>query len=172
LTAEELAMDIDKELTTKNPQAAHNIMQYSFKDRKFIKIEVTDNLINHFSSEGDKLLVYVPMTEKEQKTNANPTETAEYAEQEEYKHAKKKFNDELLKKINEKIKDNAKKLNRKCCNCLNCFSRGRENFAEKPVQLPGTCRSNKQLPAQREGQEDEPTRGVGVRARNDPVDDF
>jgi hypothetical protein len=56
----------------------------------------------------------MPMTEKEAKANANPTETAEYAEQEEYRHAKKKFNDELLKKINEKIKDSgAKKLNGK-----------------------------------------------------------
>jgi hypothetical protein len=114
LTAEELAMDIDKELTTKNPQAPHNFMQYSFKDRKFIKIEVTDHVVNHYSAEGDKLLVHMPMTEKEAKANANPTETAEYAEQEEYRHAKKKFNDELLKKINEKIKDSgAKKLNGK-----------------------------------------------------------
>lgn len=83
LTPEELAMEIDKELTTNNPQAAHNIMQYSFKDRKFIKADVTDHVVNHYSCEGDKLLVHMPMTEKEAKANANPTETAEYAEQEE-----------------------------------------------------------------------------------------
>jgi len=65
LTAEEQAEVIYKELSSKNPQAAHNIMQYSFKERKFIRLDETMHIVTHYAVDGDKLLTYHPLSEKD-----------------------------------------------------------------------------------------------------------
>ena len=43
---------ITKTLYTTNPQAAHNITEYSYKDRQYRKDELVDQLVVHFSFDG------------------------------------------------------------------------------------------------------------------------
>ena len=56
LTDEELDADIERILTPANTQAASNISYFSFKDRVFKKAETNENLIVHFSMDGNFLL--------------------------------------------------------------------------------------------------------------------
>lgn len=115
LTAEEQAEVIYKELSSKNPQAAHNIMQYSFKERKFIRLDETMHIVTHYAVDGDKLLTHHPLSEKDQAKGIAPTETDEFREQEEFHQNKNKFNEKLLQRINANIKDQgASKLTRRC----------------------------------------------------------
>ena len=115
LTPEEQAMVIYKELSSKNPQAAHNIMQYSFKERKFIRLDETMHIVNHYSVDGDKLLTHHPLSEKDAAKGIAPTETDEFREQEDFHQKRIKDNEKLLQKINAMIKDQAaSKLTRRC----------------------------------------------------------
>ena len=45
-----------KFLTTTNPQAAHNITVYQYKDHSFKKDDIQDHLMIHFSMDGNILL--------------------------------------------------------------------------------------------------------------------
>jgi hypothetical protein len=91
LTEEQKNELIFKELNSKNPQAACNIMQYSFKQRQFIKMEETNHIVYHHNVDGDQLLIYHPISEKDQAKGVQPNMTDEYREQEDYLEQKKKF---------------------------------------------------------------------------------
>ena len=56
LTAEERDATIIKTLTANNPQAPHNLTKYSFKDRFFKTEDSVDQLVFHFSFDGDNIL--------------------------------------------------------------------------------------------------------------------
>lgn len=86
-----------KVLTSHNPQAAHNLTKFSWKDRCFKTEDFVDQLVFHYTVEGSILL----------------KESDEAAYQEEYKDAKKKQDNMLLEKINRSIKAAGGKLPRK-----------------------------------------------------------
>ena len=104
LTEEELKFSHFKELSSKNPQAAHNIMLYSYKDRKWTKNEETNHVVSHYSVDGDKMLMYMPTNSKDEKSSSR-IETDEYREQEDYQTNKDNYNKRLLKTINAKIEN-------------------------------------------------------------------
>ena len=56
LTAEEKDKTIFKVLTSKNPQAPHNITKFSWKERQFKTEEIVDQLVFHYQVEGNVLL--------------------------------------------------------------------------------------------------------------------
>lgn len=56
LTQEEKDESVIKTLTANNPQAPHNISQYSFKDRHFKVEDQVDMLTFHHSFEGNIML--------------------------------------------------------------------------------------------------------------------
>lgn len=58
LTEEEKKETIYKDLISKNPQAAHNIMQFSYKERKFIRMDETNHIVTHYHVEGDRILIF------------------------------------------------------------------------------------------------------------------
>ena len=89
LTPEERDEVHFKVLTSKNPQAPHNLTKFSWKDRCFKTDDFVDQLVFHYSAEGSILL----------------KESDEAAFQEEYKDAKKKQDNMMLEKINKAIKE-------------------------------------------------------------------
>jgi dynein intermediate chain 1 len=56
LTQEEKDETVIKTLTANNPQAAHNICQYSFKDRYYKVEDQVDMLKFHYEVEGNIIL--------------------------------------------------------------------------------------------------------------------
>lgn len=56
LTAEEKEEQIFKTLTTNNPQAPHNLTKFSYKDRHFRTDDLVEQMVIHFSFDGDVLL--------------------------------------------------------------------------------------------------------------------
>jgi len=56
LTAEEKDEQIIKNLNSNNPQAAQNLLQFSFKDRGFKAADANDHLVFHVQVDGKILL--------------------------------------------------------------------------------------------------------------------
>lgn len=56
LTPEQRDEIIFKVLTSKNPQAPHNLTKFSWKDRVFKTEDMVDQLVFHYSVEGNILL--------------------------------------------------------------------------------------------------------------------
>ena len=108
---------IYKTLTSKNPQAAHNIMQYSFKERRFIMNSETAHIVYHYGAESNLILTYIPQSEKDIKNGTPAQQTDEFREQEEYLENKKKFDNNLLETINKKFRESGIKLPCKCNRC-------------------------------------------------------
>ena len=89
LTAEEKDRTIFKVLTSKNPQAPHNLTWFSWKERQYKTEEIVDQLVFHYSVEGNVLL----------------QDSEEARNQEEFHDQKKNTDTALLNKINKAIKD-------------------------------------------------------------------
>lgn len=92
LTDAEKEAYVYKKLTSKNPQAAHNITKYNWKERKYLVEEYVDQLVVHYSVEGNILL----------------QESEEARDQEEFHDKKKQTDQNMLNKINKAIKDSGK----------------------------------------------------------------
>lgn len=88
LTQEEKEEMLFKVLNSNNPQAPHNLTKFSFKERCFKTEEIVDQLVFHYSVEGNILL----------------NESDEARDQEEYLEKKKAHDVALLNKINAAIK--------------------------------------------------------------------
>ena len=56
LTQEEKDEQIIKTLNTNNPQAPHNLTKFSYKDHLFKTDEFVEQLVFHFSFDGDIIL--------------------------------------------------------------------------------------------------------------------
>ena len=56
LTPEEKDKTIFKVLTSKNPQAPHNLTWFSWKERQYKTEEIVDQLVFHYTVEGNVLL--------------------------------------------------------------------------------------------------------------------
>jgi len=89
LTPEERDATIFKVLTSKNPQAPHNITRFSWKERQFKTEDIVDQLVFHYQVEGNVLL----------------QDSEEARLQEEFLEQKKNTDTALLNKINKAIKD-------------------------------------------------------------------
>ena len=55
-------------------------MQYSFKERKFIKMEENVHIVYHLNVDGDQILVHNPLSAKDEAKGIQPTTTDEYRE--------------------------------------------------------------------------------------------
>lgn len=86
-----------KVLTSANPQAPHNLMKFSWKERNFICENDVDQIVFHYSVEGNILL----------------KDSDDFRYQEEYWYKKKTYDNNLLNKINKAIKDAGNKVPRK-----------------------------------------------------------
>ena len=91
LTNEERDKNHFKALTSRNPQAPHNLTKFSWKDRCFKTEDVVDQLVFHYTVEGSILL--------------KDSDEARY--QEEYWDEKKNHDNMLLNKINKAIKESS-----------------------------------------------------------------
>jgi hypothetical protein len=89
LTTEEKEANILKTLTANNPQAPHNLTKFSYKERLFKTDDFVEQIVFHFSFDGDILL----------------KDSEEHADQEEFRENKEKTNKGLLDKINVAIKE-------------------------------------------------------------------
>lgn len=89
LTQEEKDESVIKTLCANNPQAPHNISQYSYKDRVFKVENEVDMLTFHHTFEGNIML----------------KESDEAMDQESYWDDKKKRDKELLENVNKVLKD-------------------------------------------------------------------
>lgn len=97
LTPDERDVIHFKVLTSNNPQAPHNLTKFSWRDRVFKTEDVVDQLVFHYSVEGNILL--------------KDSDEARY--QEEYWDEKKNHDNMLLNKINKAIKEHSGKVPRK-----------------------------------------------------------
>ena len=100
MTAEERDATIIKTLSANNPQAAHNLTKYSFKDRAYKTDDTVEHLVFHFQFDGDLII----------------NDSEEHRDQEEYWENKKKGNKGLLDKMNVAIKEEFGKDPRKIFN--------------------------------------------------------
>jgi dynein intermediate chain 1 len=89
LTQEEKDESVIKTLTADNPQAPHNVCQYSFKDRHYKVEDQVDMLTFHYNVEGNIML----------------KESDEAMDQESFWDDKKRMNTKLLENVNAKIKE-------------------------------------------------------------------
>ena len=89
LTQEEKDEQIIKTLNTNNPQAAHNLTKFSYKERVYRTDELVDQLTFHFSFDGDVIL----------------KDSDEAREQEDALENKKRAHKGMLDKINVAIKE-------------------------------------------------------------------
>merc|ERR1712232_998909 len=113
LTAEQKDETIFKVLTSKNPQAPHNITKFSWKDRQFQTDNIVDQLVFHYTMEGNIML----------------QDSEEARDQEEFHEKKMQTDNALLSKINKAIKDAGKKEQKK--SLRNMF-----NYQERTSQTP------------------------------------
>lgn len=97
LTQEEKDVMHIKVLTSKNPQAAHNITKFHWHKRCFETEAAVDQMVFHYSVEGNILL----------------SDSLEARDQEEYLEKKKNHDNMLLNKINKAIKEANIKVPRK-----------------------------------------------------------
>lgn len=78
-----------KTLTSNNPQAPHNVCQFSFKDRVFKVDDQVDHLVYHVRYDGNILL----------------KDSEDARDQEDYWDNKKRMNKDLLDKMNQAVKE-------------------------------------------------------------------
>ena len=97
LTAEERDEVHFKVLTSKNPQAPHNLTKFSWKERCLETQTDVDQIVFHYSVEGSILL----------------KDSDDFRFQEEYWYKKTQWDNMLLNKINKAIKDAGNKVPRK-----------------------------------------------------------
>jgi len=89
LTAEEKDEQIIKTLNSNNPQAPHNLCQFSFNDRKFVVNDQVEHLTFHINIDGSILL----------------KDSDDARDQEDEQDNKNRMNTLLLEKMNQSIKD-------------------------------------------------------------------
>ena len=89
LTQEEKDEMIIKTLTADNPQAPHNVCQYSFKDRHYKVEDQVDMLTFHYNFEGNIML----------------KDSDEAMDQDNLWEDKQRMNKRLLENVNKVIKD-------------------------------------------------------------------
>ena len=94
LTQEEKEEMIFKVLNSNNPQAPHNLTKFSFKERCFKTEDIVDQLVFHYSVDGNILL----------------QDSEEARDQDEYLDKKKQNDLALLNKINKAIKEEGGKI--------------------------------------------------------------
>ena len=87
LTAEEKDEQIIKNLNSNNPQAAQNLLQFSFKDRGFKIADANDHLIFHVQVDGKILL----------------KDSDDGRDQEDYWDNKERINKKLLANMNKDV---------------------------------------------------------------------
>lgn len=87
LTPEEQEENIYKNLTSNNPQAADNIVEFSFKDRKFKVEKTVEQLVFHASIDGNILLA----------------ESDEFDDQKTYLDNKKKQEKKMLEAMDKEL---------------------------------------------------------------------
>jgi len=89
LTAEEKDEQVIKTLNSMNPQAPHNLCQFSFSDRKFIVNDQVEHLTFHINIDGSILL----------------KDSDDARDQEDEWDNKNRRNQELLDKMNQALKE-------------------------------------------------------------------
>lgn len=89
LNSEELKEIVTKALNANNPCAPHNETKYSHKDKQFVKDDLVDQMVIHFSMDNE--IIHV--------------DSDEYRDQQDYWEDKKNKNKALLDMVNEGIKD-------------------------------------------------------------------
>jgi len=94
LTQEEKEEMIFKVLNSNNPQAPHNLTKFSYKDRCFKTEETVDQLVFHYTVDGNILL----------------NESDEARDQDDFLEKKKAHDLAMLNKINEAIKKDGGKV--------------------------------------------------------------
>ena len=87
LTAEEKDEQIIKNLNSNNPQAAQNLLQFSFKDRGFKTADANDHLVFHIQVDGKILL----------------KDSDDGRDQEDYWDNKERINKKLLANMNKDV---------------------------------------------------------------------
>lgn len=76
-----------KSLTSNNPRAPHNLVQFSFKDRVFKTDQNVDQMVFHVNVDGNILM----------------EDSLEYEDQKQYWENKKKMDAKLLLQMNKEI---------------------------------------------------------------------
>jgi len=94
LTQEEKEEMIFKVLNSNNPQAPHNLTKFSYKDRCFKTEETVDQLVFHYTVDGNILL----------------NESDEARDQDDFLEKKRAHDLAMLNKINEAIKKDGGKV--------------------------------------------------------------
>ena len=120
LTAEEKDKTIFKVLTSKNPQAPHNLTWFSWKERQFKTEEIVDQLVFHYQVEGNVLL----------------QDSEEARNQEEFHEQKKNTDTMLLNKINKAIKEYSGKVPHDTEEEQKRSLRNMFNYQERTSQTP------------------------------------
>ena len=87
LTAEEKEEQIIKNLNSNNPQAPHNIVQFSFKDRIYKTNDNVEHMVFHVNMDG----------------NIVQKESDDHRDQQEYLETKKRLEKEMLSAMNKEI---------------------------------------------------------------------
>ena len=87
LTNEEKEEQIIKNLNSNNPQAAHNLMQFSFKDRVFKSEQNVDHMVFHVNMDGCIL----------------QNESDDFRDQQDYWETKKNLQKQLLSTMNKEV---------------------------------------------------------------------
>ena len=87
MTQEQKEENIYKKLTSLNPQAPSNITKFSYKERIFKTDDVVEQLVFHYSCDGDILVA----------------ESEEARDQDDYLENKKSRDKQLLDKMNSAI---------------------------------------------------------------------
>ena len=89
LTEEQKQEEITKALVAANPQAPSNVTFFNYKERQFVKEELVDQLVIHFSMDGDLIL----------------KDSDEATDQEDYWSQKKDEQQKMLDEVNAGIQD-------------------------------------------------------------------
>lgn len=89
LTNEQKEKEIVKTLSSNNPQAPHNICQFSFKDRAFKIDDQVDHMFFHVQIDGSIIL----------------KDSDEFRDQDDYWDSKRRTNAQLLDKMNAAVKE-------------------------------------------------------------------
>lgn len=120
LTEKEKEEEIFKVLTSKNPQAPHNITKFSWKERVFKTEDIVDQIVFHYSVEGNVLL----------------QESEEARNQEEFLEQKKATDTKLLNNINKAIKEHSGKVPHDSEEDQKRSLRNMFNYQERTSQTP------------------------------------
>ena len=123
LTPEEKEEMQYKSLSSNNPRAPHNIVEFSFKDKKFKSDQAVDHMVYHVQVDG-----YILMED-----------SLEYEDQKQYIDNKKKMEKRLLEQMNKEIgEQNLKDFEKKKSlrNTFNYQERAAQTF-NNPIRHKG-----------------------------------